>query len=323
VPRAFQNWLWIILFCAMVAALGFEALTASQQIPTQHHDYGAETAQQGSEPSGAAIDQSHSSKEASNRKQKQAQAAHHLKEFSVEFFNLKLSDAIIAIFTIVLAYKTSGLFKETAGLREAAAEQSGDMKKSIVAAQLAANAAMTQAATAERAFTLLERPRVLLAGISSIGQWTNPFDQDQGTITFDIGNYGKIPAIVHHVMARCTMIELPLTPEKLAAPNIPLGQDHVQIWRDPLALSQGETRTMPTFAIQEQIAVERLGLGDDGKIIYRPVAIPQNSFFLSIAIRYEDAASGVVRDAHTLWCGDSGSFVRWGGKAYNYEEEVG
>jgi hypothetical protein len=61
------------------------------------------------------VDEAHSTEQASKRKEKQAKAAEH----AVEFLNIKISDALIALFTIVLAYKTAGLFKETAGLREA------------------------------------------------------------------------------------------------------------------------------------------------------------------------------------------------------------
>ncbi|MGB6436975.1 MAG: hypothetical protein WBF59_23445 [Bradyrhizobium sp.] len=50
------------------------------------------------------------------------------------FFELKLTDLVIAIFTVVLAIKTSGLFVETAGLRAAAEKQSQDMERSIRAA---------------------------------------------------------------------------------------------------------------------------------------------------------------------------------------------
>ena len=50
------------------------------------------------------------------------------------FFELKLTDVVIAIFTPVLAIKTSGLFVETAGLRSAAEKQSRDMEASIKAA---------------------------------------------------------------------------------------------------------------------------------------------------------------------------------------------
>ncbi|MGY2989097.1 MULTISPECIES: hypothetical protein [Bradyrhizobium] len=103
------------MFFAVALPLGFEALTASQQIPSEQQHNRAEGAKRGAEVAPATLDESHASEQATKRKEKQAQAAEH----ALEFLNIKLSDAIIALFTVVLAVKTAGLFKETAGLREA------------------------------------------------------------------------------------------------------------------------------------------------------------------------------------------------------------
>jgi hypothetical protein len=130
VPKAFWNGIWIGLFCVVVTALGFEALTASQDIPKQQNTYRAESAKRGADLSAATLNESYSAEQTNKRKEKQTQATEH----TLEFFNIKFSDAIIALFTIVLAVKTAGLFKETAGLRSAADKQSRDMEASIKAA---------------------------------------------------------------------------------------------------------------------------------------------------------------------------------------------
>jgi hypothetical protein len=68
-------------------------------------------------------------------------ASNETKHWLDNFFELKLTDVVIAIFTVVLAIKTSGLFVETAGLRAAADKQSRDMERSIKAATDAVGAA--------------------------------------------------------------------------------------------------------------------------------------------------------------------------------------
>jgi hypothetical protein len=146
VPRVFWDWVWICLFCAVVGALGFEALTASQEIPNQL-SHRSDSARKGPYSSSATLNEPHSAEQTGKRNERQAQAA----ERAFEFLNIKVSDALIAIFTIVLAVKTAGLFEETAGLRIAADKQSRDMEVSIKAAQKSAEAAMISAQTSKAA----------------------------------------------------------------------------------------------------------------------------------------------------------------------------
>jgi hypothetical protein len=202
VPKAAWDWFWIALFCAVAAALGFEALTASQKIPEQQHSYGTNGGKQSAEGYHAQVDEAHPPEQTSKRKQKQDQTAERLKEFSIEFLNLKLSDAIIAIFTVVLAVKTAGLFKETAGLRSAADQQARDMKASIKAAEIAAEAAELSA----NALTQAERAHIYIKILSQnfveavTGE--HPHVTSDGfvnvpvEIAYCFKNYGKTPAII-------------------------------------------------------------------------------------------------------------------------------
>src|ERR1700722_10712155 len=64
------------------------------------------------------------------------------KKWFTDFFEIKLTDLLIAIFTGVLAWKTAGLFRETAGLRNAADKQQADLLRSIEAAEKSAEAAI-------------------------------------------------------------------------------------------------------------------------------------------------------------------------------------
>lgn len=87
------------------------------------------------------------------------------------FFELKLTDVIIAIFTVVLAVKTSGLFVETAGLRAAADKQREDSLRAIEATENSAAAAVVANTQSREFFTLgrrpwleLTSPRILIDG---------------------------------------------------------------------------------------------------------------------------------------------------------------
>lgn len=75
-----------------------------------------------------------------------------------DFFEIKLTDLLIALFTGLLAWKTAGLFRETAGLREAADDQREELIRSSAATEKAANATQKSADIAKSALTDLERP---------------------------------------------------------------------------------------------------------------------------------------------------------------------
>jgi hypothetical protein len=195
VPKAFWDWVWIGLFCVVVAALGFEALTASQIIPDQQQPHRPDYAKRSPESPSTAINDSHPSEQAAKRKEKQAQAA----ERALDFLNIKLSDAIIAVFTIVLAVKTSGVFKETAGLRSAADQQALDMKESVKVAIAAANAAKEAAdhiPMVERAY--------LFGGPTQIEAFA---DSNLTKFKLSVDNAGKTPGIISEVCVSYSLKE--------------------------------------------------------------------------------------------------------------------
>jgi hypothetical protein len=98
----------------------------------------------------------------SKRTTKERQAAETLKEFLTGFLEIKLTDLLIALFTIVLAIKTAGLFRETAGLREAAEKQRMDSLRSIAAGEIAAAAAQKAAEVAEKTLIAAYRPIITI-----------------------------------------------------------------------------------------------------------------------------------------------------------------
>lgn len=128
-----------------------------------------------------------------------------VKDHVIEFFNVKLTDVLITIFTLVLAWKTSGLFTETAGLRSAADQQAADMKAAIAASEETAKAATSQARTAERALTELERPYIFVWDLK--GEMPVPFNAPRGgktlyppaTFTFAVSNQGNLAAVIEDV----------------------------------------------------------------------------------------------------------------------------
>jgi hypothetical protein len=187
----------LILFAVCVSLLGFEALTASQEIPSHQHRYGSEATKKDAQSSAAAFSQLHAAEEASKRKEKQEQAAHQLKEFTVEFFNLKLSDVVIAIFTIVLAVKTAGLFRETGGLRESTDKLWRAGEEQIEVARIAAQAAKDSADIAKAAFLSSDRPWLKIVDASVSGPLTFDPTTREGRIEFKLAikNVGRSPAV--------------------------------------------------------------------------------------------------------------------------------
>jgi hypothetical protein len=113
--------------------------------------------------------------------------------------------AALALFTLVLASKTSGLYAETAGLRDAADKQRGDLLRSIKAAEDSARAAELSAEAAIG----IELPRLFVSKIEFKHILIN-VDEIVVTIT----NYGRTPAFVFwQTCDFCVGPMLPTEPE--------------------------------------------------------------------------------------------------------------
>ena len=128
------------MFLALTVGFVIGGWSVSNDAPRQQQTQRADGARRNADAPLSAINQGDASKGALGTEEKEG---HTTWSWLSNFFELKLTDAIIAIFTIVLALKTSGLFKETAGLRSAADKQAKDMEASTKAATDAANAAIT------------------------------------------------------------------------------------------------------------------------------------------------------------------------------------
>jgi hypothetical protein len=112
------------------------------------------------------------------------------------FFEIKLTDALLVFFTAVLAYKTSGLFVETAGLRDAAEKQRADALRSIAATEIAAKAAERSA----DALQIIEGAYVYpVIANDNIGDSLIAFRQSEVRtnrlrVNYYFKNFGKTPA---------------------------------------------------------------------------------------------------------------------------------
>jgi hypothetical protein len=235
---------------------------------------------------------------------------------------------IVALFTIVLAISTIGLWLATLRLWDAGERQlkliqdysigqSEDMKASVAVAQQAAEAATISADTAQKSFTLLERPYVIpdhVEGLGGIIYFGNP----SGSASFRIGNYGKVPAIVHRVGASFRMIELPVTREKLREPNYGPGQAISEAWTLSMVLPEGKTHILPTFYVPHGMRNVEIEFFDDDRRA-RPKTVAQHGFFLAIIVEYEDAVTSVMRENVSLWKYGLEGFTRYDGSQYNYE----
>ena len=183
----------------------------SEKAPPQQQTEGAAHAKQvpNSPSPSAEVRKAHPENTETGRSAEQAGALEGLYDWLIRFLDFRLTNAVIAGFTMVLALKTAGLFRETAGLRAAANQQAMDTKTSLDIAKQAADAATLQATAAIGAE--LPMLQVRSATINTFApeearEWRNGF-----TIDLDIKNYGRTPAFVSEVVVNA-IIEKGIAP---------------------------------------------------------------------------------------------------------------
>jgi hypothetical protein len=129
----------IIAVC-FIAAVGWADL--HQSPPHQHAQQRcAEQPTANASLKSATVQQPQADKDCDARAEAKKRALESLLERVNSFFDFRITDAFLVIFTWILAVKTSGLFTETAGLRRAADEQRTELLRSVKAAENSANAA--------------------------------------------------------------------------------------------------------------------------------------------------------------------------------------
>ena len=142
------------LLCLAFGLAFYDA--SSQRASPQQQLYGASEAKQNSQaitpPAVISSDQVHAADHQTHGRENE--------NWLTYFLEAKLTDWFIVIFTGLLAWTTSGLFRETGKLRTAADKQEADFLRSVQAAEKAALAAEASAETGKTEFISTHRPRI-------------------------------------------------------------------------------------------------------------------------------------------------------------------
>jgi hypothetical protein len=259
-------------------------------------------------------------------------------------------EAITALFTIILAFSTIGLWLSTNRLWDAGERQlkvvqdnfarqlaenreiaetnwkqsSQSILTSIEATKAAtsqAESASRQAKIAEDALIKIERPYVLVTRLGYI-QPPSTSVLESGKIkiisghhvTYQIGNFGRTAALLHevrHVFQVESAKGVPDNPFSLKPPPRPI----LEGFDAGYALAAGEIEEDQYFTLPKHIDIS-----DNGS----PKLSSGKTIFMFVRVRYEDAAGGPVRDSVSTWKYDLSQhhFLKCGGKQHNYEIEV-
>jgi hypothetical protein len=189
--------------------------------------------------------------------------------------------AAVAAFTCYLAYITGKLWDST---REAA------------------EAARKSADTAADAFTQLERPYLLVFGVSKLGaSFYSNVPGQMGTPRVDVsfGNYGKSPAIVEDARAQFSVGYEP-------APPLGVEEGH-SLLQQPV-FSAGESRSI-CEKVPNYIKLDGL----------QPILEAGRDLFFWVVISYRGPFTA-GHETSACWHYDSHErvFVRFGGDDFNY-----
>jgi hypothetical protein len=167
--RRLQQAFWIALFVCFAIGFGWAVWSASGNIPSKQKSEWTGKAEKGTQPIapsiGGTLNQSHTPEnrpEAVNHKRSSDEI---VLEWLRGLFDFKATDFLLVIFTAVLAFKTAGVFRETAALRSAADQQARDMQASIIEARRSADAARDAADAAKlnaQAVIETERARIYI-----------------------------------------------------------------------------------------------------------------------------------------------------------------
>jgi len=209
----------VAAFVCLAGGFGFAEWQASNKTTAQQQtdrpSEAKEYPQTVGTPATTFADQSHADKNRSDSKNNKNRFA--------DFFEIKLADLLIAIFTGVLAWKTAGLFRETEGLRAAADNQRIDFLRSIEASERATLAAENSAAA------LVDNERPWVGVVTVTVHQIGPGMMLRGVVT--IMNTGQTPArdmraaflgsITNATAQRGDAPDVTRAPAKALFPNIP------------------------------------------------------------------------------------------------------
>lgn len=179
----------------------------------------------------------------------------------------------------------------------------------------AAVAAKESADTLKKSLVNLERPYVLPTDVGKI-YFSDDHPHARHFVHFKVANYGKTPAILHHVRGKFVIAELPLTSEKVDAPNSPDGTDEIQDWGKTITLGPDQRLGIAPFFLPKHIEIEK------HERFGRPPTASRHGLFLRLTIAFWDMERR-ERTHCSLWKYDQTrhGFVSWGEKQFTYETE--
>jgi len=314
VRRCWLRWgpaLFVGTMCAAFPVSMWWVVDRSQHSPTEQHDNGTSAAHQN--PQSATKDGPGPTSEiiapqkTTNRDHQKETVIDGAITWFRGFFEIKLTDALIAIFTIVLAVKTAGLFRETAGLRAAADNQSRDFLRSVKAAE-------NSARIAERALIELEQPLISFS-VKHTGLRIDGKGEivPIGPLVSFFENIGRTPAVlIEHcdqVLVVSRKDELPQAIDP-AAPTI--GQMHHTIF--PVGVIVGPRLN---YTVKENMA--RKPLADHLWYGFSEHSNARDHLFIHGFMRYGDIFGGTYLMGYCAIFDLIGNrFVRMGGAQHNY-----
>jgi hypothetical protein len=248
------------------------------------------------------------------------------------FYDFNITDALIAAFTVVLAFATIGLYRVTRGLLTAALQQGTDMQSLRGVAEAQERALRTQAfatvalarATrrsadiAEKALVELEAPflyvRIIRPGISikeipgtADQVMHDPMGQKRWRMDFGYGlyrfsNYGRTPARIVSYFETIKIVDGETMPDPI---NITEIEEHLMPEGVIVLPNGGESRDYIVNALPH---------------IFRPMFDPEKkSLFFIGFVRYSDVFGNHYRTGFCFVFDHSDDrFVLIGDENYNY-----
>src|SRR5262245_7614046 len=179
----------------------------------------------------------------------------------------------------------------------------------------AAVAARDSADTLKKSLNVLARPYVLPTDVGKI-YFSDDHPHVRHFVHFKVANYGKTPAVLHQVRGKFVVAELPLTGEKVDAPNTPDGTEEIQDWGKTITLGPDQRLGIAPFFIPKHIEIEK------HERFGRPPTASRHELFLRLTVAFWDMER-LERTHCSLWKYDQArhGFVSWGEKQFTYETE--
>jgi hypothetical protein len=186
------------------------------------------------------------------------------------------------------------------------------INKSLVPAEDAAKAAVTQADIAKDTLTKVQRPYVFVFGVDRL-QTGNKVPAVTPFLKFSVANYGQTPAVIENVGAGFYAGEFPEAPLRV-------DDDH-DLLVSPV-LRPGEFRENLHAIIPEPFIAEGLGIIvniEEGTTYPVPKIEPNEDLFFRVTVQYRGPFSDEhITSATWVYHKTFGHFVQYGHKDYNY-----